>query len=564
LQPRVLDLLFYLVRNGDRVVGKDELLDAVWPGVIVTESSLQRAISLARGALRQGGLGEALRSFPRYGYRFCPEAPCAPAAEGAAGKPIDRARDAMARCDWPAAVAAFAQADAADEMSAADLVQWALAIECAGRPGEAVEPLMRAVAAFGMGGQPLAAADAALRVSRIHFDRGELAVARGWHSRAAQLIGGNRDCREYGLLLWMGSRIVSQDGDAEGALALAEESFAVGRRLGEPEVEALALMFRGFYRLCLGQARDGLDDQDHAAALALSSGVDPVIGCTVHCTILWSCRSFADWSRANQWSQGYQRWCRDSGLPAYTGPCQLHRAEVLLAQGALDEAERHVRDAMAILSVEAPWAVGDAWRLLGDVHMARDAESEAETAYDRAYAEGWDPQPGHAMLLLTRGEAEAASRALERALEGRGWWTLQRRGVLLAHLALTAAMAGDAGRARDLIAGIEDKAANWPMPSIRALTAQARAELARRAGDKEQALRQLDTARSLWLEAESPLQAAEMRLAVAALRLERGDTDGAAMEFKAACAAARRLDSQRLSRRCREVETRLRAARAAT
>ena len=33
LLPRVFDLLVYLVRNRDRVVTKDELLDAVWPNV---------------------------------------------------------------------------------------------------------------------------------------------------------------------------------------------------------------------------------------------------------------------------------------------------------------------------------------------------------------------------------------------------------------------------------------------------------------------------------------------------------------------------------------------------
>src|SRR5574338_755719 len=70
LQPRVFDLLLYLVENQDRVVSKEELLDKLWPGVIVTESSLQRAVSLARAALQQGGLGEAIRNYARRGYRF--------------------------------------------------------------------------------------------------------------------------------------------------------------------------------------------------------------------------------------------------------------------------------------------------------------------------------------------------------------------------------------------------------------------------------------------------------------------------------------------------------------
>src|SRR6185369_2139200 len=69
-QPRVFDLLLYLVDNQDRVVSKEELLDTLWPGVVVTEGSLQRAGSLARAALQQGGLGEALRNYARRGYRF--------------------------------------------------------------------------------------------------------------------------------------------------------------------------------------------------------------------------------------------------------------------------------------------------------------------------------------------------------------------------------------------------------------------------------------------------------------------------------------------------------------
>jgi DNA-binding winged helix-turn-helix (wHTH) protein len=40
LQPKALELLLYLVRNRDRVVAKDELLDEVWPDAVVTESSL--------------------------------------------------------------------------------------------------------------------------------------------------------------------------------------------------------------------------------------------------------------------------------------------------------------------------------------------------------------------------------------------------------------------------------------------------------------------------------------------------------------------------------------------
>ena len=52
VQPLVFDFLALLLRHQDRALSKAELLDALWPGVTVTEASLQRAASLARGILR--------------------------------------------------------------------------------------------------------------------------------------------------------------------------------------------------------------------------------------------------------------------------------------------------------------------------------------------------------------------------------------------------------------------------------------------------------------------------------------------------------------------------------
>jgi DNA-binding winged helix-turn-helix (wHTH) protein len=69
LQPQVFDLLLYLVENHERVVPKQELLETLWPDTIVTESSIQRGVSLARSALGERG-AELIQTFPRQGYRF--------------------------------------------------------------------------------------------------------------------------------------------------------------------------------------------------------------------------------------------------------------------------------------------------------------------------------------------------------------------------------------------------------------------------------------------------------------------------------------------------------------
>ena len=50
-EPRVLEVLNYLIEHRDRVVPKEELLDKLWPDVHVSESALTTAIRDARRAL---------------------------------------------------------------------------------------------------------------------------------------------------------------------------------------------------------------------------------------------------------------------------------------------------------------------------------------------------------------------------------------------------------------------------------------------------------------------------------------------------------------------------------
>lgn len=69
LQPQVFDLLAYLVANRERVVGKEELLERLWPDAKVTDASLQRAVSQARLALA-GASSELIETHARRGYRF--------------------------------------------------------------------------------------------------------------------------------------------------------------------------------------------------------------------------------------------------------------------------------------------------------------------------------------------------------------------------------------------------------------------------------------------------------------------------------------------------------------
>src|SRR5512132_623693 len=89
LQPKAFDVLHYLVTHPDRLVTKDELLDAVWPETVVTDAVLRVAI----GALRKV-LGDTAQT-PRFiatvsrrGYRFlAPVEEHAEAVPGPTGAP---------------------------------------------------------------------------------------------------------------------------------------------------------------------------------------------------------------------------------------------------------------------------------------------------------------------------------------------------------------------------------------------------------------------------------------------------------------------------------------------
>jgi len=72
--PQVFDLLLYLVQNREHVVSKDQLLDAVWGGRTVSESTLTSHINAARKAIGDTGQEQRLiRTVARKGFRFVGE-----------------------------------------------------------------------------------------------------------------------------------------------------------------------------------------------------------------------------------------------------------------------------------------------------------------------------------------------------------------------------------------------------------------------------------------------------------------------------------------------------------
>jgi adenylate cyclase len=71
ITPQVFDLLEYLIQNRERVVSRDDLINAIWSGRIVSDAALTTRLNCARAALRDSGEEQRLiKTLPRKGFRF--------------------------------------------------------------------------------------------------------------------------------------------------------------------------------------------------------------------------------------------------------------------------------------------------------------------------------------------------------------------------------------------------------------------------------------------------------------------------------------------------------------
>src|SRR5258705_8542144 len=89
IEPQVFDLIVHLVRNHDRIVSKDELIETIWNGRIISEAALSSRINGARRALGDNGTDQVfIRTLLKRGFRFvgAVQATGAPEADAAAAR----------------------------------------------------------------------------------------------------------------------------------------------------------------------------------------------------------------------------------------------------------------------------------------------------------------------------------------------------------------------------------------------------------------------------------------------------------------------------------------------
>lgn len=87
VEPQVFDLLIQLLENSDRVVTKDEIIERVWHGRIVSEAALSSRIKAVRQAIGDDGASQAcIRTIRRRGFRVVAEVTRCARAAGSASR----------------------------------------------------------------------------------------------------------------------------------------------------------------------------------------------------------------------------------------------------------------------------------------------------------------------------------------------------------------------------------------------------------------------------------------------------------------------------------------------
>src|SRR5882762_5466680 len=85
LEPQVFALLALLVENRERLVSKEEIIDKVWDGRVVSDAAVASRVKSVRQALGDSGKSQQfVRTIHGQGYRFVAEAR---ASHGTAARP---------------------------------------------------------------------------------------------------------------------------------------------------------------------------------------------------------------------------------------------------------------------------------------------------------------------------------------------------------------------------------------------------------------------------------------------------------------------------------------------
>ena len=451
---------------------------------------------------------------------------------------LEHGRDCHARRAWGDAYHALRSADHVAPLDVDDLDRLATAAYLSGRDLEYQQFLERLYRVHVESGAGARAARCAFWLAITFMLRGETGRSNAWTARGQRLVE-DHDCVERGYLAVAVAEQQLRDGHTEEAHATGGQAAAVGESFGDLDVTAAARHAQGRALIQQGDVVAGLKRLDETMLTVVAGELSPIMTALMYCSVIDTCQQVYALGRAREWTAAFSSVCEQQPEMVFNGICLVHRAEILQSQGAwaeaLTEACRACERAQR-LDRKPP---GAALYQQAEIHRLRGESDKADQAYRAASDQGYEPQPGLALLRLVQGRPDAASAALRRLTSATSD-RLRRARLLPAHLEIMLAT-GEIEEAKAARDELRELAHVFDSDVLRAVVAQGDGAIAVANDRPQEALDPLRAAFERWDRLEAPYEAARVRVLIGRACRALGDGEAAALEYAAARAVFERL-----------------------
>src|SRR5918995_327077 len=325
---------------------------------------------------------------------------------------IETGMEALGRGAWKEARSAFENAARADE-SPEILFGLGVALWWLGEIRESVRCFEQSYAAFRRRSDPVQAANAALELSFLyHENLGNHAAAAGWMARATQLVD------EFDLKPLQGRALLIKacccpDPDQSETWARQAQQLAIG--VEDRDLELCALSQIGAALIDKGRIDEGIPliDEAMAGAVACEGQLDTVVVTT--CRMIQSYDRCADFQRVVQWLRAADWFIERYGCPYLNATCHAHYGDVLFATGDWRNAEKELRAALELSGDAMPALRGEALARLAELRLAQGRIEEAERLL-AGFEDHEAATPAYARIHLLRGNLALAVATIQRRL----------------------------------------------------------------------------------------------------------------------------------------------------
>jgi DNA-binding CsgD family transcriptional regulator len=454
-------------------------------------------------------------------------------------------REALGRAAWADArghfEAALAEEETPEAFEGLGVAAWWLEDTAA-----TIAARRRAYSLYRACGDAAGAARAATGLAIDFCLEGEEAVARGWMQRARRLLEDSEPAAEHGwCAVWEAHMALMADHDPVAAAEHSGRAVALGRAVGDVDLEMLGRAYQGFALVSLGRVDEGMRALDEATTAAMAGEISDIDAtATACCCLIYACEFVRDYGRAAQWCERLKEFCERWSYQLMFSICRSHYAGVLIWRGKWADAERELDAAIAAFEETRPASAGEAIVRLAHLRVRQGRLEEAERLLERVDGGpkrlfGFTPATlVRSELALRRGDVDGALDWAERYLAAIGPDSGMERAAGLEALVAAHAARGAVEEARVAAEELRSLAERIGTDPLVAAAGLAQALVAE---GPSQAKPLLDVAVSLYERSGAPFEAARARVELARCLAVLGRDAAARRELEAATTAFREL-----------------------